>query len=1373
MALGDYLRQENFDAEAEAREIGALLTQLGGTPVTWDVEPEERDLARVDMRLKGWARPEPVRNGVLLWIGHGTSNGQEAVLFIRGHSSGTDDSEFPPAAFAEHVKDARRLRSYDRLWDIVVVEACGAARFVEAALGPITQAGLSKGLLLVGSGRDEGSGHLGTFRRTLEHILTHVYGDHDTVITVSGLAKHLDDAQTFYVSSQNLGGLPPLRRRTPLAVTTSVENHARLREALQSLSEEERTHFARKGLGSEFGELTWCFAGRGADRTVIGAWLSGHHSGVLVVTGRAGCGKSALLGSLLLHAHARFVELLPLLSRAHLTDGEDEESLDLPTFDATIHLAGATTHDITARLSKVFDVELPPDILYPAERSNALIQAVRSRPDGDRTFTLLVDALDEAHEPPLIARLLRELGTLPGIRILVGTRASSNERVGSFPRADEDLLDALGVAEDHVQVHRLRRDPQALTDFVTRSLERARADFPESRENFQDAVRRAAVLIVGDGDATADRDFLYATLAVHEILADPGLLLAERVRELAGLLLGDHRTLFTTTLRRLAAQHPRSPQLLEALAHAQGRGLPRADRIWATAATALGSGPDNAVGAQDIDEVLEVAAPYIMLDGEDGQSVHRLAHRTFAEYFTQIATDDVSDRARRITVALVRLADEDPGQPLNPYLARHLSGHAAAVGTAGWAALAERPAVLDRLSVPAMATDVLRAVGMSDRLPPSVLGVLDAAYLLRRGGPADRVGLRQLGTTRAAGLAPVEERHPGAESAGWQVCWARLRPRPSRLTLARHAAPVRSLAAVTGADGSTRLAGVDDDGNLHVWDPSCEYAATTAASFATGPVTTVTALPGRALVATSGHDKCVRIWDLSSERPKLRHKVESGMWPHALHGYLVPRTAGDNLPDAVPPQEPEVAIGEYGGAIRFLDPLTGHVGQRCLRSQGGAPVWALTTFTDGTGSMLLASVADNGIQVWDTVAGRRRGDAVRRAGATARAVVAFERPDGGGALVAGGWDDGGIEVWDPVTGDRAAAFVSDGPVHALAALTLVDGNRPLLAAVMQDGAVRVWDALTGEMVEGAASQAEKEDAHSNDPDHQGLAIVAFEDPGGDTLLATSTADGTVSVWHPHPRHTVGDPEAPAATDPHAERIVRLTTVSAEGGRTLLLAEGHQGTLAAYDALTGERVATPADQGPAGPPPAQRTTRLTGPDGLALCASYGRSETFELTAEATGRRYGTPLRAHQDWVTDVVAFTTADGRHLVVSCADGRDCTVRFWDPVDPTGPATPAGPAEPVDRAPLYTLSLDTRCFSLASLGDGRLAIGTDEGVLVVRMESWLLTGRTEGRRPRCPDRARAVSGTPRWWTGFSAARVPPTARTRGSPHRRSCSRTG
>lgn len=133
--------------------------------------------------------------------------------------------------------------------------------------------------------------------------------------------------------------------------------------------------------------------------------------------------------------------------------------------------------------------------------------------------------------------------------------------------------------------------------------------------------------------AERDREFLYARLAVHEILASPDLVTdPRRAGDLRSLLNRDHRELFRQAVERLISRDPLCVPLLQALAHAEGRGLPRADRIWLTVANALAD-DSSAVTEAHIDRILSDAAPYIMLDGDDGQSVYRLAHRTFQEFF--------------------------------------------------------------------------------------------------------------------------------------------------------------------------------------------------------------------------------------------------------------------------------------------------------------------------------------------------------------------------------------------------------------------------------------------------------------------------------------------------------------------------------------------------------------------------------------------------------------------------------------------------------------------------------------------------------------------------------------------------------------------
>jgi hypothetical protein len=101
------------------------------------------------------------------------------------------------------------------------------------------------------------------------------------------------------------------------------------------------------------------------------------------------------------------------------------------------------------------------------------------------------------------------------------------------------------------------------------------------------------------------------------------------------LLEGDHRALFAAAVRRLSAKADSFLPLLEALAFARGRGVPIRSGIWATMATALAHRLNNntLVRDEDISAFLKAAEPYVAIDSDAGQTVYRLAHRTFVEQF--------------------------------------------------------------------------------------------------------------------------------------------------------------------------------------------------------------------------------------------------------------------------------------------------------------------------------------------------------------------------------------------------------------------------------------------------------------------------------------------------------------------------------------------------------------------------------------------------------------------------------------------------------------------------------------------------------------------------------------------------------------------
>lgn len=177
-------------------------------------------------------------------------------------------------------------------------------------------------------------------------------------------------------------------------------------------------------------------------------------------------------------------------------------------------------------------------------------------------------------------------------------------------------------------------DASAIKRYVVRRLTAARGEgllAPGGTSVDDEAIGRAAVAI-----SEQEREFLFARLAVYEIVADPTLLHAARSASLGRLLArGDHRDLFAAAADRLARRSDSFLPLLEALALSKGRGLPICDGIWALVATAIGASHlgERHVNDMDISALLNEGQPYIAVDVDAGQTVYRLAHRTYAEHF--------------------------------------------------------------------------------------------------------------------------------------------------------------------------------------------------------------------------------------------------------------------------------------------------------------------------------------------------------------------------------------------------------------------------------------------------------------------------------------------------------------------------------------------------------------------------------------------------------------------------------------------------------------------------------------------------------------------------------------------------------------------
>ncbi|WP_436535217.1 nSTAND1 domain-containing NTPase [Actinoplanes sp. HUAS TT8] len=1191
VVVGAYEDHPALAVEPELATVAALFAEFGAETEPWAVPMDERGGDAVDRRLRDWSRPGEPADSVLYWLGHGWSDGFDVALAHARSPAAVRTSGLLPAQLAEAIR-ARQATAGDH-WAIVVVDTCWSSRFVDKLNAELASGLLGADRVLLVGVSGDGSTALGRFSAALRQCLTENFRT-DERIELWRLAAELDRRlPTGLVVGRRLGDAALTRPVLPLAAAVSLplDLLRELETVLAALPPDERGHFVAKARGAQESELSWFFEGRADERTRIVRWLRTARTGLLIVTGRAGSGKSALLGHLLVHSRP---DLRSVLVRSGLVDPlpPREQPAD-HVFDATIHLTGMTLDTLVRRIAAAVETKPLDASAATTDLLDRLIDNARVRREP---LTLLVDALDEAVEPLVIARtVLRPLAALENVRLVVGTRASTREGLLRPEPEDEDLLDALTAVAPpgFAKVVWIGPDPDAMERYVTRRLARA---------GVAGADRIA--------EAAQDSDFLYAHLAVHEMIADPD--------GLGDPLPADHRGLFAQAAARLAGLDPAFGPLVEALALGRGRGIPIVGGVWAAMASALSPAP---IGDGDVSAFLEAANPYVAVDNEAGQTVYRLAHRVLAEQL--LGADAGASRQPAISHALIALTTAGPaaagGRPdagvANPYVVMHLSGHVADAGV--WDALAAAPDVLDRLDPLAIAADALRTVFGGAGLPLPVAGVILARHQLAAAGAADRAGLRQLAMTALG--AHEFDLGPGRP---WTVRAGHAERLTLHVPLPGHTGSVAGLVFFEDSRLGRVLASAGDDGTVRLWDPATALPVGAPMTGHRGPVTAVCAVAGpggRTLVATGGADGTVRLWDPATSTP-----VGPPLFGHdggvgAI--CLVPGTGR-----TIDSGQVMLASGGGDGTVRLWDagtgapvgaPLTGHDG----------PVVDVCAVRTGDDRVLIVSAgADATVRRWD-----RRGpvgDPMRGHAGVVAAVCAASA-DGGRLLVASSGDDRTIRLWDPATGEAVGEPLT-GHTGGVEALTAVPG-RDLLASAAADGTVRLWDTARGTQVGVPLSSM------------AGAlwAISAGTWPDGRTLLATAGEDGAPRLWDLSAALAGGEPPAlnpglVAAVDSAGSDLMAMTM---------------DGVVTRWDAvsLLPRGFATRVEPG------LMVMARVILVDGRAMLVSAEHDGTVRRWWLDTLTPYGNPLKGHDG---PVLALARWGGAEVASGGADG---TVRVWN----------------------------------------------------------------------------------------------------------------
>ncbi|MFI5709798.1 AAA family ATPase [Kribbella sp. NPDC051620] len=789
--------------------------------------------------------------------------------------------------------------------------------------------------------------------------------------------------------------------------------------------------------------------------------------GSLVVTGRAGCGKSAVLARLVTCSDAKFRdEYAETLAVA-------EPVPPIGSVDVAVLATGKTTDQVARQLGE--------SLLVPAPPGNSLddwiIAITRHLSNRAEIPTVVIDGLDEASDPTAVAlALLQRLN--PGnrlMRLLIGVRSSGSEADESS--GDHELSDvvvsALGAARLRVDADEFWEHDD-LASYAAQLLSRGGTPSAGQR-NLADRIA-----------AGAERSYFLTGLAARQLAeippgdVDDDRLLGVLGTSVSQLVLNDLEVSIPDERTRLTVW-----RLFRAAALSFGRGIPWRD-IWPAAATAV-----DGTDAVDSDDVLHLlnhhASGYLIRDLEDGAVVYRLFHEKLREALAEgrAGSSDRATAQRNITRALLTAAGWDGTSrttDVPPYIRRHLPSHAAAAGVLESILDAEKLPYLDpvriadllRLTQSASQSELWNLLGawrsIRHRLtwedPRGNAAALDAALLATGAIPPARPGpgptWHARWSTWMIGGTVVETslRSPQGFSTGARWPHAVFGSVADHVVLAvglRNGTVVLSDAS-TGQLLGEPLRGPEDLGAV--------------------------AMSGTTLAAISRSGE-LWIWDATTR--VRRHVVQLG-------GGLFRSLAMARWHDRV-----IVAAAGGSGLLRVL--WADDTGGSATAILAPEVVRSLTLVETSSGVLAALGHGNGEVTIWN-LDNPREAFARLDVGSEVNGVDLVES-DGSGVRVAVGTNSGRVTVWD--VGPDAAEQMTpgwsyDNEIRAVA-FGVVDG-RLMLAAGDENGEVHL----------GGWTDEQADSVDLPHPDR--ITTVEFGTVDGRTMLATSCLDGNTRLWDP-------------------------------------------------------------------------------------------------------------------------------------------------------------------------------------------------------------------------------------------------------------------
>jgi len=1052
--------------------------------------------------------------------------------------------------------------------------------------------------------------------------------------------------------------IPVLNQSTPClpnprwrpATVTAVQ---RPRSDLAIRAEDLSAHWDPKARGvAETGERGWLFSGRHSlMRRLVG--FTAEPPKTLLVTGSAGCGKSAALARLVTLSDPDFVRKYAAKVAeipAHLRPAEG-------AIDVAVRATGKLPHEVFQQICDAFNIRISARDLG-SQSLDRLRQAWWTWLD-DRTqpITLVVDALDEAAYPnsllvDVLARLERPEATESRVRLLIGVRSPSDDEMVQ-ERTRAALADR---AQDLLNAERLRVDREPL--WVPRDLHAYIVEILQSRpESPYHGDRSAASLVAEIISGKAGTSYLIAQLAAASLsrrtsrvdIADQNWLAALDAG-VVGVFRDDLYANTTTT-----ADRQRAVELLRAVAFAYGRGLPW-HRVWPLVANAVSLNPTITYGDGDIAWLLNSRlGGYLITDQEDDTTVYRLFHDTLRTTLrdrwrallhedapvaeTELDSADTIDleepsegiRATEEQIAYALRSLTKPQRTAElyaappPYVRRHLVEHAQAGGvlTEDVVSIAFLPFVdVSRLR------EVATGAGSIGGPGAEAMSVLPIVRKVSHLWDWARPGLNAAALELWASMLGVTVDQAGF-GGSWTVAWATRTTDRSEI-VGRHAGPTSSVGAAEVTSGRFVAVAGGSDGVIQLWD------LTTGASFGepfightdwVGALVT-TRLPDGSMLAITGSDDCtVRVWDLANGLPRYE--------PLRGHASAVRSVATTVLPDG----KHVIISGSHDRTVRIWDLLQGtQIGPNLIGHTD--KIHTVTTVAANGRVYAVSAGADSTIRVWDLVrqasVGKPFGGRNGPIFAAASAILPGGRPivvTGGADTMLRRWDLTGAPYAGPLQGHL-------GMIGAIAVDDLPDG-RIIVVSGDDNKTLRRWDLVAGKEI-GDPLQGHTDRIH---------AVATVTLPGRQVVAITGSDDRTVRMWDLADQ-PVGTETLATPTD----TIQAAATVLLPSSEVVLVTGGADRTVRMWDFSSGTAVGNPMT-GHTGFIGALATVHL--PGGRVAAVTAGADRTVRLWDLSSCSAIGRPMTGHKSMISTMATAMLPNGAAVAVT--GSWDYTARIWD----------------------------------------------------------------------------------------------------------------